>query len=131
MAGLSSWEQFPGHSPVVGNPREPRGLSESGKQESDFWVPGAAAVRRTVEERAPCGRRAPGVLRGPQEAVPQGQAVGAQGKTKPGLSGRSGKGTGSQTATRAEQCRPCGGRGLITAKATPAHPDETQRMASG
>lgn len=124
MAGLSSWEQFPGHGPAVGDPREPSGLSESGKQESEFWVPGAAAVRRT-EKRAPCSRRALGVLRGPQEGVAQGQAVRAQGKTKPGLSGRSGKGMGSQTATRAEQCRPCWGRGLINAKATPAHPDET------
>lgn len=69
--------------------------------------------------------RALGVLRGPQEGVAEGQAVHAQGKTNPGLSGRSGEGTGSQAATRAEQCRPCGGRGLINARSTPAHPDET------
>lgn len=103
MACLPSWEQFPGHSPVVGDPREPSGLSESGNQNSEFWVPGAAAVCRTVEKRVPCGRRALGVLWGPQDGVAEGPAVHTQGKTNPGLSGRSGEGTGSQIATRAEQ----------------------------
>ena len=56
MACLPSWEQFPGHGPVVGDPREPSGLSESGNQNSEFWVPEAAAVCGTVEKRVPCGR---------------------------------------------------------------------------